>query len=435
MKKELKIFAIFVVGFCLAYFVPWDAFYVRQAGLEAFLMLQDYAREHVLLCLVPAFFIAGAISVFVSHQSVMKYLGPAANKVVSYSVAAVSGTVLTICSCTVLPIFAGIYTSGAGLGPACAFLYSGPAINVLAIILTARILGFELGIARAIGAILFSIVIGLLMHFIFLKEEREKAESAQGFVEVEGDSARPLWKTAFYIATMVAILVFANWGSSRSLIVNKNDGSIVKGTRVAWTESEVVLKVSGVKGGIRIPVKEIKNVDFAKSWYTTVYNVKFYLACAFFLLLIFFLLSWFKKSELGEWGLSTWGFAKQIFPLLLAGIMIAGFLLGRPGQQALIPEEWIKSLVGGNSITANLLASFAGTLLYFCTLGEVPIIQGLVGSGMGKGPALALLLSGPALSLPSILVIRSVLGTKKTLTFVILVVILSTTAGIIYGSI
>jgi uncharacterized membrane protein YraQ (UPF0718 family) len=437
MKKELKIFLILLGVFLLAYLVPWESSSVRRAGLESFLMMQDYAREHVLLCLVPAFFIAGAIGVFVSQQSVMKYFGPLARKVLSYGVASVSGSVLAVCSCTVLPLFTGIYMRGAGLGPACCFLYSGPAINVLAIILTARVLGLELGIARAIGAVLFSIVIGLLMHFFYRKEEKEKAEAAQGFAVIEEEGERPLWKTAVYFAAMIGILVFANWGRPGDVIVNKTDGSRVEGIRASQTSTELALKTGDAAAGgiVRIPTSEIENVEYAPSVYSSIFKAKFYIAGAFLILLLVLVFSWFKKQEIVEWGGATWGFAKQIFPLLFAGVIVAGFLLGRPGHQALIPEEWIASLVGGNSVASNFLASVSGAFMYFATLTEVPILQGLMGSGMGKGPALALLLSGPALSLPSMLVIRSVLGTRKTLVFIALVVALSTLAGLIYGSI
>jgi hypothetical protein len=435
MKRELKIFAVLLGAFLLVYFMPFDTLRVRQSGLEAFLMVQEYAREHVLLCLVPAFFIAGAIGVFVSQQSVIKYFGPAANKILSYGVASVSGTVLAVCSCTVLPLFAGIYTRGAGIGPACCFLYSGPAINVLAIILTARVLGLELGVARAIGAISFSIIIGLLMHLFFRKEEKEKAAAAQGFAVIE-EETRPLWRTAVYFACMVGILVFASWGKPGDVVVHKKDGTVVSGVRAGQTSTEMSVKTGESEEGkvVKVATGEIEKVEYAPSFYSFIYRMRFYIAGIFLILLIVIILFWFKKSELGEWGSATWGFAKQIFPLLFGGVLVAGFLLGRPGHQALIPEEWVASLVGGNSIFANLLASVAGAMMYFATLTEVPILQGLMGSGMGKGPALALLLSGPALSLPSMLVIRSIVGTKKAIAFIGLVVALSTLAGWAYGA-
>ena len=385
MKERYKFLLILAVFFAV-YFIPFGSVKIQTALIEAFLMLQEYAREHVLLCLVPAFFIAGAIANFVSQQSIIKYFGARANKILSYSVASVSGTILAVCSCTVLPLFAGIYKRGAGIGPATAFLYSGPAINVLAIILTARVLGAELGFARAIGAIVFSIVIGLCMHFIFIKEAREKNSEEDLFIAEEEREERPLWKTALYFAVMVGILVFVNWGRGESI----------------------------------------------KIW-QSIYEIKWFVSGFLIVILALMLNRWFKKEELKTWFSSSWDFAKQILPLLFAGVLVAGFLLGRPGHQALIPEEWVVNLVGGNSLRSNLFASVSGALMYFATLTEVPILQGLIGSGMGKGPALALLLSGPALSLPNMFVIRSVIGTKKTLVYILLVVFMATLSGMIFG--
>ncbi len=385
-KSEWKKFLLVAGVFLACFYLPIDSLRFKNAIFESLALVRWYAREHVLLCLVPAFFIAGAISVFISQASVMKYLGARANKVLAYGVASVSGTILAVCSCTVLPLFAGIYKMGAGLGPATAFLYSGPAINVLAIILTARVLGLELGIARAVGAILFSVVIGLLMHFIYRREETEKANNQMQVPEPE--AAKPLWQNAVYFASMVGILVFANWA---------------------------------------------KPASSTGLWYS-IHSAKWIITTGFSVVLIAVLAMWFKKNELGEWSQATWGFAKQILPLLLFGVLIAGALLGRPDQEGLIPSQWVSRAVGGNSIQANLFAAVAGAFMYFATLTEVPILQGLIGSGMGKGPALALLLAGPALSLPNMLVIRSVMGTQKTIVFVTLVVIMATISGIIFGA-
>ena len=380
-------FLLIVGVFLAAYYIPWSEPIIRQSGLEAFLMLQEYAREHVLTCLIPALFIAGAIAVFVSQAAVLKYFGAEAKKILSYSVASVSGTILAVCSCTVLPLFAGIYMRGGGIGPATSFLYSGPAINVLAIVLTARVLGWKLGLARAVGAVGFAFLIGLLMHFIFLKEEKARVANSL-FMPEEEAKARPLWKEVLYLGTLVAILIFAAWG------------------------------------------KPSHPVGF----WMAVWEVKWIITGAFLVLLGLELRFWFSRDDINSWGQSTWGFAKQILPLLFGGVLVAGFLLGRPGYEALIPEKWIHSLVGGNSLWANLFASVAGALMYFATLTEVPILQGLIGSGMGQGPALALLLAGPSLSLPSMLVIRSIVGTQKTLVFSGLVIILSTIAGLVYGA-
>jgi len=382
-QKFLYITAIFLGCF----YLPIEHARFSNAVFEALALVKWYAREHVLLCLVPAFFIAGAISVFVSQASVMKYFGAGANKVLSYGVASISGTVLAVCSCTVLPLFSGIYKRGAGLGPAVAFLYSGPAINVLAIILTARILGWQLGLARAVGAVLFSIVIGLLMHLIFLKEERER-HAGEGLNFGEAKENRSPSQTIAYFVAMIAVLVFANWGKPGS-----GDAGI-------WA---------------------------------FIYGQKWVITAIFSGALAVMLIRWFRREELKEWTQATWVFALQILPLLLAGVLVSGFLLGRVGHEGIIPSRFVASLVGGNSFFANFFSSVVGAFMYFATLTEVPILQGLIGSGMGKGPALALLLAGPALSLPSMLVIRSVIGTKKTVVYVSLVVIMATFTGMVFG--
>jgi hypothetical protein len=387
--KEITKLGLMVGVVAAAWFLPIGEPRVQGSILEAFAMLHEYAREHILLCLVPAFFIAGAIGVFVSQASVMKYLGAGASKWISYPVAAVSGTILAVCSCTVLPLFSGIHKRGAGLGPATAFLYSGPAINALAIILTARVLGLEMGIARAVGAVVFAVVIGLSMHLVFRKEEEARMKAAAVMPE-SLETPRRLWQDGLYFGAMVAFLVFANWG-----------------------------RPAGETSGF---------------WYV-VWSVKWYVTGFLAVALAGMIWRWFHKEELGDWVSSTWTFAKQIMPLLLAGVLVAGLLLGRPGHEGLIPSEWVSRLVGGNSIQANLFASVVGAFMYFATLTEVPILQGLIGSGMGKGPALTLLLAGPALSLPSMIVIRSVLGTRKTLVYVSLVVVMSTVVGFAYGAI
>ena len=431
MKRELRIFAIIAGAFLFAYLVPFSSPTVRSAIMEAFLMLQEYAREHVLLCLVPAFFIAGAIAVFISQASVIKYLGGKAKKVVAYGVGAVSGAILAVCSCTVLPLFAGIYKRGAGLGPAIAFLYSGPAINILAIILTGRILGIEFGLARAIGAIVFAVVIGLTMQFLFRKEEAEKQEAAMASPVPE--DGKPIWKTAIPVALMVLVLVFANWGKPGSLSVETMTGEVIVATRAGETSEAVLVKLQDSDAITSIEKSEIESIAYAPSFYTSIYNNRFYIAGVFLLLLGLLMILWYSKDEAREWGGSTWSYAKLILPYLFGGVLIAGFLLGRPGHTALIPPEWISSAVGGNSWLSNLVASLAGALMYFATLTELPILQGLMGSGMGDGPALALLLAGPALSLPNMLVIRKILGTKKTLAYVMLVVIAATLTGKIFG--
>jgi len=399
-RSEWKAAVLLVSGFLASYYVPveWIDGYIPLPVpvAESLLLLRWYAREHVLLCLVPAFFIAGAIGVFVSQGAIMKYLGARANKVLAYGVASISGSILAVCSCTVLPLFAGIYKRGAGLGPAAAFLYSGPAINVLAIILTARVLGLELGVARAVGAVVFAVVVGIAMHLIFRKAELAKAEAQAGLPEEP--AGRPLWQTGLVFGAMIAILVFANWGAPAEPIGLWHAICAAK-----WWLTGFAALMLGL----------VLMACYGASWRGLASD---------------------GDDETREWFASSWTFAKQILPLLLAGVLVAGLLLGRPGQEGLIPSAWISAAVGGNSVFANLFASVSGALMYFATLTEVPIIEGLLGNGMGKGPALALLLAGPALSLPSMLVIRSVMGTQKTLVFIGLTVAMATITGLLYGA-
>ena len=388
MSKRNKLI-LYIAVFLAAFYIPISNPKLQQAIIESFYMVKEYAQEHVLFCLIPAFFIAGAIANFISKNAVLKYFGSEAKKWVSYSVASVSGTILAVCSCTVLPLFAGIYKKGAGIGPATAFLYSGPAINVLAIILTARVLGWQLGLARAIGAIVFAIIIGILMAIIFRKDDKErlKGDLVMGTSE---DDKRSGLQNIIYFVTLVLILIFAAWAKP-----SNNSG-----------------------------------------FWMFIYNIKWPITITLLIILAVILKRWFDKNELTDWVDSTWDFAQQILPLLFAGVLIAGFLMGRPGSEAgIIPASWISTFVGGNSILANFTASILGAFMYFATLTEIPILQGLMGLGMGKGPALALLLAGPALSLPNMLVIRSVLGTKKTLVFVSLVVVMATFSGFVYGTI
>ncbi|MHC4244184.1 MAG: permease, partial [Planctomycetota bacterium] len=368
--------------------------------------------------------------------------GAKANKVLAYAVASVSGSILAVCSCTVLPLFAGIYKMGAGLGPAATFLYSGPAINVLAIILTARVLGLEIGIARAVGAIVFSVVIGLAMHLIYRKEELEKANSQM--VMPEPQVNRPLWKNTLYFASMVGILVFANWartGDVRAVFLCCPGGLTtyrVEGTLLNQTEETVTfLDTSGKTH--EIPAELLQDIqDVRKNeLYELILRIRWILVLFFLAGFGVMILLWFTNDELRRWFGASWDFAAQILPLLLAGVLIAGFLLGRPGpgNEGIFPAKWVNAAVGGNSVWANLFASIAGAFMYFATLTEIPILQGLMGAGMGKGPALALLLAGPALSLPNMLVIRSVMGTRKTIVFVVLVIVMATISGIIFGAI
>ncbi len=387
-EKKNQTLLVLAVIFIAVYFIPFSSPRIDRSIGEAFLLLQDYVREHVLLCLVPAFFIAGAIMVFLNQQAVIKYLGPDAPKPLAYGVAAVSGTILAVCSCTVLPLFKGIYKKGAGIGPAVSFLYSGPAINILAIVLTAKVLGWELGVARAVGAVVFAVLIGIFMHLIFRKEDKARVTNAAMFQDTADVEGRSLGQTGLYLFSMIGILVFLNWAAPAG------DSGVV------WS--------------------------FLFRW-------KYLITGAFAVLLLYTLIAWFKKEELKTWAVATKDFALQILPLLFIGVLAAGFLLGRPGHTALIPERWIANLVGSNSIFSNAIASVAGAFMYFATLTEVPIMQGLVGAGMAQGPALALLLAGPSMSLPSLLVIGGELGFKKTAVYVLLVVVMATFTGMFYG--
>jgi len=449
LQREWKKLALGLAAFLIAFSLPlgWQRF--DQSIYEALALTRWYAQEHVLLCLIPAFFIAGAIAVFVSQNAVMKYLGPAAPKPLAYGVASVSGSILAVCSCTILPLFAGIWRMGAGLGPAVAFLYSGPAINILAIVLTAAVLGPSLGAARAMGAIVFSIIIGLAMHFIYRREETDKAAQAVAMPESEQD--RPLWKTATYFAAMVGILVFANWGrpdateglwytiwSSKwlltSLFAVALAAILVAWFGVRWWKMALVALATAATWALTTGwlVPQFGHV-LPGHEHGLPYGAMLPFTAATIGLAI--VLGFGRRPEaVSEWFDQSWGFAKQITPLLFMGVIVAGFLLGRPGEEGMIPSQWVASLVGGNSFGANLFASVAGAFMYFATLTEVPILQGLIDNGMGHGPALALLLAGPALSLPNMLVIRSVLGTRKTAVFIALVVCMSTLTGWTYGT-
>lgn len=441
MQKELKILGWIVVVFVAIFFMPLGNERFLTAIGATFDLSQWYAREHVILCLLPAFFIAGVIAVFVSQGSVIKYFGANAKKWLSYMAAAVSGSILAVCSCTILPLFTGIYKRGAGLGPAIAFLYSGPAISILSIILTARILGIEMGIARVVGAVSFSVIIGLAMSFIFRKEEKAKKEEQMNIVLPA--EKRPVWQTAFHFFTLVLILVFANWGAPAA----SDKGLWFYLFSYKWyiTGGLGILLCGALVGVLKLPVWKVllaavltgmaailSNLFIANA--KLVPPVPMIVAIAALSLI---LLTDTRSDENREWALSSWGFAKQILPLLAIGVVVAGFLLGSTHDgtaiAGIIPNSWIEWAVGGNSILSNFLASFVGAFMYFATLTEVPIVQGLLASGMGEGPALALLLAGPSLSLPNMLVIRGVLGTKKTVVYVGLVIVMATISGYFFG--
>ena len=444
MAKELKIFAAFAAVFLFAYFIPLatpqfaenaNALNVRctSAILEAFVLLQWYARNHTLACVVPALFIAGGITTFLSKESVLKHLGPKANKVEAYSVASVSGTVLAVCSCSVLPMFAGIYRVGAGLGPAACFLYAGPAINILAIFLTARVLGFELGVARVIGAMVFGVIVGLLMAVIFRGDE-EKRTAATMAMPAPPPAKRPMWQNAAMLIAMIAFLVFSDWFNPGDKNVVMADGTKFEATLQYETLGQYDLRMKEAvldhqKGEVvRFTKAEIFSIEDVDTWVVRIHHIRWYLAALMGVLVVVMSVVWLDKPDFLEWMDNTWTFAKLLIPLLFGGVFIVGFL------GALVPEEQVARWVGGNSFLSNFNASVIGCLFYFATLTEIPILEALMKNGMGSGPALALLLAGPALSIPSILVIRSVLGNLKTLVFVILVVIMSTVVGMGYGA-
>jgi len=427
LRKSWKPLGAMLAVFLGAFYMPLGSAAFRGGIMEALALLHEYAREHVILCLLPAFFIAGGLAVFLKREAVMRYLGPKAKKPVAYAVASVSGSVLAVCSCTVLPLFAGIYRMGAGLGPASAFLYAGPAINVLAIILTGRILGVEMGLARALGAIVFSVIIGLLMHLIYRSEERERAA---GFVQ-SGSSTddRPLWQTVVIFAALVGVLVFGNWG-----LPEDATGLWSAIYSVKWVLTGLFAGLVGLAAWRWLGVRLWKLLATAGATVGACLLGAGTLGTFSVAIGGFAVSLGTSRGEGAVWIDETWGFAKLILPLLFAGVLVAGALLGRPGHEGWIPSEWVETAVGGNSFRANVLASIAGAFMYFATLTEVPIVQGLLGSGMGKGPALALLLAGPALSLPNMLVIRTVLGTRKTAAFVGLVVIMATASGAVFGA-
>jgi len=428
LKTEWKPLAVITLVFLGALFMPVGLRRLESSVMESLYLLHDYAREHVVLCLLPAFLIAGAISVFVKGNAVMRYLGAGAKKAVAYAVAAISGSILAVCSCTVLPLFAGIYKRGAGLGPATAFLYSGPAINVLAIILTARILGMSLGVARAVGAVVFSVVIGLLMHLIFRKEETERTNGLSG--TVAGPADEPIHRTVSLFAILIVILVFANWGVRED---SPELWSLIHSYK--WLITGAAALVLGFMSVRWMKVSAWKIALAAAGVVLLALLLPGMPMLTFGIGLIGFALALGTSGgEPSLWLDESWSYARQIMPLLFGGILVAGFLLGRPDMEGMIPSGLVEGAVGGNSILSNLFASIAGAFMYFATLTEVPILQGLLGSGMGRGPALALLLAGPALSLPNMLVIRSVLGTRKTLTYVTLVVTMATLSGMIYGT-
>ena len=432
--SQWKIFVAFLAIFLVAYFLPLSDPKVEGAIVEAFKLLQWYARNHTLACVVPALFIAGGIITFLSQAAVMKYLGPKSSKPLAYAVASVAGTVLAVCSCSVLPMFAGIYQLGAGLGPASAFLYSGPAINVLAIFLSARVLGLDLGLWRAIGAVLFAFLIGLGMAAIFHREEQKKAEAAMHLPDPPAGRRRG-WQSALLLLSMIGFLVFSDWFNPGDAVVRRTDGTAVRGVVLQEMRDEVMIQVQESYGKVRagerltLAKSDIVAIEEKDSWVMDVHHVRWYIAGVFFLGLVLMTRSWVDRDEFRAWMHNTWDFAKLLIPLLFGGVFIVGFI------SALLPTEVIGRLVGDGSLRSNFIASIVGALFYFATLTEVPITQALMEHGMAKGPALTLLLAGPALSLPNMIVLWRVMGGKKTLAFSLLIVVVATATGLLFGAV
>ena len=432
-KREGKIFGAMAGIFLVAWFLPLGRPEVKNAIVEAFKLLQWYVRHHTLACVVPALFIAGAITTFLSKSAVMRHLGPTSPKHVAYPVAAVSGGVLAVCSCSVLPMFAGIYRLGAGLGPATAFLYAGPAINILAIFLTARVLGLDIGTARAVGAIVFAVVIGLAMAWFFRREEQAKVAAAMQ-LPPEPPPPRPIWKNAVFLAAMIAFLVFSDWYNPGDAVVHLEDGNQVAAVVLQETADEVTVQVqeSGPRGrqGDRLVLAraEIRSIETKSSWVMSIWHVRWILAGLMGLLVLWMTFRWFDDDERKEWMANTWDFAKMVVPFLFGGVFLVGFVA------ALLPEDEVAALVGDNDPLSVVVGAAVGALFYFATLTEIPIVQALTEHGMAEGPALALLLAGPAVSLPNILVIGKVMGWKKTAVFCLLVVVMGAIAGWIYGN-
>jgi len=431
--KQWKIFAALFGVFLVAYYLPLANPKVEAAVVEAFKLLQWYARNHTLACVVPALFIAGGIVTFLSPAAVLRYLGPRSNKLAAYSVASVAGVVLAVCSCSVLPMFAGIYNLGAGLGPASAFLYSGPAINVLAIFLTARVLGFDIGLWRAVGAIGFAFVVGLGMAGIFRRGEQKKAAAAVVLPDPP-DIGRRGWQSGLLLAAMIAFLVFSDWFNPGDAVIRRVDGAEIRGVVLQEMQDEVMIQVQESTDGIRaverltLPKAEIADIVEAKSWVMDVYHLRWFLAGLMLLAVAGMTWKWVEGDEFRQWMHNTWDFTKLLVPLLFGGVFAVGFL------SALLPDRQIAALVGDNGLRANAIGSVVGALFYFATLTEVPITQGLMEHGMARGPALALLLAGPALSLPNMLVLIKVMGTKKTAAFCAIIVVAATAMGMIYGA-
>ena len=437
-----------------------------QSGLGG---LVAYLAAHVLLCLLPAFFIAGALAALLPKEAVTRFLGRNAPKWISYPAAALSGFLLAVCSCTIMPLFAGIYKKGAGLGPAITFLFVGPAVNILAISFTGVQIGMDIAIARIVLSILFGILIGLLMAFIFRKDDADHAEKTVNNDLFAAQTKIPINKIVLFLLLLGILLVGTlQIGALRNVFYEFSIPGTWAGELQDWLDQLIPADQSlGIEGVtvqglfligmlLLIAISAIwgfKDLyDGFTSWTLfTLLLISLTLIFASFsvqvvnqnlmigltgrLLGVIILLGaiWWvgggsiNREEQQEWLWETWRFVKQIIPLLLVGVFLASI------ARTLIPSQWIKTLAGRNSILANFAGVIFGVFMYFPTLVEVPVAQTFLALGMHRGPLLAYLLADPELSLQSILITNTVIGKKKTAVYVVLVTNFSTLSGLIFG--
>lgn len=419
--------------------------------------LLDYLAAHVLLCLVPAFVIAGFISAMLPKETITRYLGPKASRWISYPAAAVGGFILAVCSCTILPLFAGIWKRGAGLGVAITFLFVGPAVNILAIAYTGAAIGMDIAIGRIVLSIVFGIGIGMLMAWIFRAEEEERAVKMvdSGIFEEKAEVKPAIWilfvlLLAVLITGTLQVEFLTNEWISIGVPFEVSANTLTSLERFNLTLQGACLIILLVLIGITSYLG-LENVleKFNKWTYTSIgltamtlllaapkvtnHSLRVGLTGRFFAEIV--LLSVigvtaslkFERSEIAGWLWETWKFVKQIFPLLVVGVFLAGIF------KVILPEEWVRSLAGQNTIWANLIGVLFGVFMYFPTLVEVPIARMFLELGMHRGPLLAYLLADPELSLQSILVTGKILGRRKTVAYVTLVTIFSTISGYIFG--
>jgi hypothetical protein len=431
--------------------------YLSTLLWSGYTSLLEYLAAHVLLCLVPAFIIAGFMSSMIPKETITKYLGPKASKWISYPASALGGFVLAVCSCTILPLFAGIWKRGAGLGPAITFLFVGPAINILAITYTGAAIGFDIAAARLILSIFFGIFIGILMAWFFRKEETQRFNeiSKNGVFDQTAQVKPAVW---ILFILLVSILIVGTLQISLLTNVYLNlEMPFESAGGLMATLSSVNLSI---QGGLLIIMLIIIGIFSWKGfenifggfngWSYAAIAVIFltiliaspletagsnilgingrFIGVVILLAIIFYISArYFSKDELAGWIWETWKFVKQIFPLLIVGVFVAGIV------KVIIPETWVRSIAGSNTIFANFIGVLFGVFMYFPTLVEVPIAKMFLDLGMARGPLLAYLLADPELSIQSILVLNGIMGKKKTVVYVSLVAVLSTLAGYLFG--